>query len=693
MSYAANAVKFDGKNDYLTRGGDLSGIADSKSGILSCWLRVDSADAHIVLLRSVESAMHFSALFNASTGKITIAGYNAAGGTAVVVMTTAKTYAASARWLHVLAAWDLAAGATHLYINDVADKTTTYATNDTIDYATASPNWAVGAFTDGTNKASACLSDLYFAPGHYLDFSVAENRRKIIDSSGGPVSLGADGSTPTGAAPVVFLSGGKTSFGTNTGNGGNFTVSGALEAASLPPSAPSVDAVKFNGTSDYLSRASDLSGLVDGKSGLLSCWVRLDASSANMRILANYNGSTQRFILTYITATGQFSLGAYNAAGAVILNLKTATARAASPKWLHLLFAWDLAAAAGSVYVDGVSDLAASPVLTNDTIDYALTTPSWGIGADASGGLYLNGALSELFFAPNQYLDMSVPANREKFIKAGIPVSLGGDGSTPTGTAPSLYLLNRAALVGGNAGSGGDFTINGTPKDASSTPLYYYAEPVKFDGSTSYFLRSADLTGIADGKSGIFSAWVRLDGGDGSFMALLRNLEATLRLSIIRRSTNTFQVYALNASGSAILNMETAAAYLASSTWVHVLAAWDLATGATHLYINNASDKVVTTATNDTIDYATASPNWAVGAGTAGGFKLNGAMAEIFFAQKQYHDFSIASNRAKFIDPSTLRPVSLGAKGEVPTGAQPLLYLARDYANWGKNLGSGGDFT
>jgi hypothetical protein len=57
----------------------------------------------------------------------------------------------------------------------------------------------------------ADVADVYFAPGQFLDLSIPGNVAKFI-SAGKPVDLGSDGSTPTGIAPLVFLSGDVTMF-------------------------------------------------------------------------------------------------------------------------------------------------------------------------------------------------------------------------------------------------------------------------------------------------------------------------------------------------------------------------------------------------------------------------------------------------------------------------------------------------
>lgn len=686
-TYEPNAVKFDGTNDYLTRGADLTGIADGTAGLFSAWVRLDDADAVLqTLLANLLSTARFNVTRTAAN-KFRFFARTSVPATILDQATTA-TYQASAKWIHLLASWDLTATTAYIYINDVADVTSTTKTNGTIDYVTATPNWSVGSETDGTNKFYGSLSEVYFT-NTFLDISNSTNRRKFIDASGLPVSLGSDGSTPTGTAPIVYLKGDSSAFGVNSGTGGNFTVNGTLEKASTTPATlPAYNAVDFDGSADYLTRGADLTGLIDGKSGILSCWLRRDGGDGTaQRILANLAG-TLRFHLTK-DASNKYVVTGINSSGSTILTLTSNTAYTSSPDWVHLLSSWDLAATTGTLYVDSASDLAGGSTLTNDTIDYVTATPNWSVGADTDATDKMFGAISELYFAPNQYLDLSVQANREKFILNGAPVSLGSDGSLPTGTAPAIYLPNRAALVGTNAGSGGNFTINGAPKDANSTPVYYYAEPSKFDGTNDELQRGADLTGIADGKAGAISFWMRLDGGDSAsaYIAAIQN-----GFVAYRNGSNKLVVVGYNPTPSAILTLTSTSSLTTSPVWVHVMASWDLSASVGYMYINNVSDLAGgATLTNDTINYA-GSATFAVGASTGSSGRINGAIADLWF-NTTYLDISQASNRAKFIDQTTLRPVPLGAKGELPTGSQPLLYLGRDYANFQTNLGSGGNFT
>ena len=237
-----------------------------------------------------------------------------------------------------------------------------------------------------------------------------------------------------------------------------------------------VDGADFDGTNDSVERGAGLTGAADSKSGILSFWVRLDGNDGVTRqIIAastTVGGSILRFRARFLLVSNLFTVTGFNAAGAEILSIPSATAYTAAATWLHFLCSWDLAQSAGHLYVNDVSDIG-TPTLTDDTIDYTLA--DWGVGDHAGGGNRLNGVLAELDFAPGEYLDFSLTANRRKYISAsGKPVHLGTAGALPTGTSPLVYLhLDDGEAVANfatNRGTGGDFTITGTLDTGSTSP-------------------------------------------------------------------------------------------------------------------------------------------------------------------------------------------------------------------------------
>jgi hypothetical protein len=228
FKYVTSAVKFDGTNDYLSKATELTGLADGKKGILSVWLRINGGDAagQIIVEGGGSGLM---GLQRQTTNKFVVDGYNAAVAN-ILRMTSATSYITSTTWRHLLCSWDLSIGAAHMYVNDINDLAGgATILNDTIDYTSGSHY--VGARADASRKLNADIADLYVNYAEYLDLSVTANRRKFIDESGKPVDVGADGSGPTGTAPVIFLKG--SPFATNRGTGGGFTTTGALTGTEM----------------------------------------------------------------------------------------------------------------------------------------------------------------------------------------------------------------------------------------------------------------------------------------------------------------------------------------------------------------------------------------------------------------------------------------------------------------------------
>jgi hypothetical protein len=238
------------------------------------------------------------------------------------------------------------------------------------------------------------------------------------------------------------------------------------------------DAATFDGTSDYLKRTADLAGAADGKTGILSFWFRKNGGDGARRELfvSGNPGSSNDKVIVEFTATNQLGITLKDAAASTTrwksLSVATFTAGAA---WHHFLAAWDVTVAARcKVYIDGTDATNNTNGPTNATLDYTHT--NWGIGAWGDNGAdKFNGDLAELYWAPNQWLDISQASVRNLFrTPAGKPTDLGSDGSGPTGSAPLLYLhlgdgeiANNFAL---NRAGNGNYTIVGALTTAATSP-------------------------------------------------------------------------------------------------------------------------------------------------------------------------------------------------------------------------------
>jgi hypothetical protein len=240
-SYVTLGVVFDGTNDYMSRGADWTGNADSTQGILSLWFRINAGDDSNRRYMAAPGGLFV--IDQASSNKFVWALYDSAA-SKVIVFGSSTAYTASSTWRHLLVSFDTNYSAgnkkTYLYITDtednliVADGHTAF----TVDL-TASDQF-IGASADSSAKFNGDMADFYWAPGQFLDFSVTANRRKFIDAEGKPVNLGSDGSTPTGTAPIAFFhvgaGGAAVDFDNNLGSGGDVTITGALALASTNPS-------------------------------------------------------------------------------------------------------------------------------------------------------------------------------------------------------------------------------------------------------------------------------------------------------------------------------------------------------------------------------------------------------------------------------------------------------------------------
>ena len=230
------SANFDGTNDYMTRGAGLTGAADSKSGICSFWIKAGSVQGVILFGTSTLGSGITRVAISLVSGTLYIEGFNAAG-TEILQISNSVSLTTGV-WYHILASWNLlTAGTGRLYINDVSNYTETIYTNDTIDYTLA--DWVVGAYPDAGNKTNSDIAEFYFAPGQYLDFATESNRRKFITADLKGITLGDGGATPTGTQPLIYqrrmVDAAASTFATNKGTGGNFTVTGALtNGANVP---------------------------------------------------------------------------------------------------------------------------------------------------------------------------------------------------------------------------------------------------------------------------------------------------------------------------------------------------------------------------------------------------------------------------------------------------------------------------
>lgn len=224
-----------------------------------------------------------------------------------------------------------------------------------------------------------------------------------------------------------------------------------------------ISAVDFDGTNDYMTKAS-LTGAADSKKGIFSFRGRLDGGDGTDRQLMQF----LNFVEFTMRTTNKLQLLALDAASATAIDVTTNATFTASANWFHILASWDLAVPVLHLYVNDASASLATNTVVNKTIKW--TSTNCTIGARSNGTQKWNGCMCEFYFNIGDYLDLTVEANRRLFD----PVSLGATGQLPTGTQPDIYQsisdADAATVFATNKGSGGNFTITGTLDICSSIP-------------------------------------------------------------------------------------------------------------------------------------------------------------------------------------------------------------------------------
>jgi len=248
-----------------------------------------------------------------------------------------------------------------------------------------------------------------------------------------------------------------------------------------PTLGSTVPMVSFDGTNDTLSISTG--EVVNGKDYTLSFWVKRAGSGAtNEKIIESASG---RFSFKF-DGSDRVSIILKNTSASIIANVTSTNTVQASDGLTHILIGINMGNSTQGdrikIYIDDVKETiinGTAPV--DDTVDS--TDGSMDIGANNGLSEIYEGELGQLYIV-EVYQDPDTLSNRRKFNDGnGNPVELGSTGSTPTGTAPRIFLNNTTATWQNNLGLGGNFTetgalTNGT--DITTTPdnMTLMAEPV-----------------------------------------------------------------------------------------------------------------------------------------------------------------------------------------------------------------------
>lgn len=218
--------------------GTLGTIADSQLGLFSFWLKMNllSDDGAIYDIFSYGQPGNDTVRIVRTTGgKINVNCKNNVSAEIVNCDSNPNLFLASSGWNHVMVTFDLSASANKdIFVNGVSQlgtvNTFLFGPNDAthrVFYSTsAGYNWYISTLLGANVPLWGSLCEFYFqVPATYFT-----DTTKFRSAAGHPISLGANGSTPTGVQPFVYLRNYYDTWGTNLGSGGNFATSlGALQ--------------------------------------------------------------------------------------------------------------------------------------------------------------------------------------------------------------------------------------------------------------------------------------------------------------------------------------------------------------------------------------------------------------------------------------------------------------------------------
>mgnify|MGYP002635520485 CR=1 FL=1 len=178
------------------------------------------------------------------------------------------------------------------------------------------------------------------------------------------------------------------------------------------------EGVSFDGSTDYLSRASDLTGNVDSKAFTFSCFFyNTPSTTGDVYLFSSGDvGTNNGYFNIVLQNTGEVKIIGYNNIGTRILYTITPSSVFKKNTWSHILISLDMVSSANcKVYVN---DINITPLTFNNYTNENLifTKANKGVSYDTKAPAVspLVGRLSN-FFLDYTYRDLSIEANRRIF--------------------------------------------------------------------------------------------------------------------------------------------------------------------------------------------------------------------------------------------------------------------------------------
>ena len=352
-------------------------------------------------------------------------------------------------------------------------------------------SWGLASWTGLTEDSDRQMETTTYAGGASVATASATALTVTLDSVG-YLSTGI-GSQSFAAATFAPASNGA--YGTN-GFHLKFADADFLgrDVNSTAPPTYIPGAIEYTASTDIIYK-SGLTSLTDSKVGWCSFWVNFRENQGSTHSVFHSDNGRFQFGRD---SSNKIYIQAKNSSDTLILLLTATTATTDTTGWVHCAASWDLAAAEGALFLNGVDDLAGGSTLTNDTIDYSVDY--WGSPNTVANWNVKNLYVADIIIAISEKIDLS--SNISKLIDSdGYPVDPGSDGSTPSGTQPEFFFhIDRGetpANFAVNAGSEGNFSVTGTLTESS---LSIYGNSFTALGSPSGQVTDSPTNTAADNE-------------------------------------------------------------------------------------------------------------------------------------------------------------------------------------------------
>ena len=223
----------------------------------------------------------------------------------------------------------------------------------------------------------------------------------------------------------------------------------------------------FAAVDSHFTLNDGLKGATDSRIGTLSVWLELDGDGnvAQQHIMRNARSTPTlengMFVL-YSTASALFRVF-LGGVGQTFIDFTTSNFPVSEPQPHHLFVAWDFESTASvfQIYIDGILEASTTPTISNGAVLWAFSDGNTFVGTGNESTPETqkwSGCMGEFYLNISAYIDPSVSANLEKFIKDGHPITLGVSGERPTGESPIMHFVGTDSALASNLGTGSAFT-------------------------------------------------------------------------------------------------------------------------------------------------------------------------------------------------------------------------------------------